>query len=171
MSNSPISGARLRAAFAKHSAEVTDTPESKDSTTLNDLLANLRALAMHYQHAHWQSKGPNYYGDHLLFERLYGSLDGDIDSLAEKIVGYYGPDALSFAGQMDLVCKSAKTQAGSDFVSALLKSEEALQAKVKQIFDTMEKSGKLPLGLNDYLAALANSRDTAVYLLKQRSRS
>ena len=171
-----VDGSALRAAFNKIAqeegeTETSDNPApSKSTEALGDLLAHMRSLSAHYQHAHWQTQGPTFYADHELFARLYESLGADIDSLAEKMVGYYGPDSLEFKSQLKTMSEMAGKYSGDNFVTALLASEEALQKRIEDIFESMEDADKLPLGLNDFLAALANSRDTAVYLLKQRSR-
>ena len=38
---------------------------------LCDLLACFQALRMTYHTSHWQARGASFYGDHLLFQRLY----------------------------------------------------------------------------------------------------
>lgn len=56
------------------------------SGMLCQLLGMLLAMRQNYHSSHWQVGGPNFYGDHQLFERLYGSVSDEIDTLAEKLV-------------------------------------------------------------------------------------
>ena len=54
---------------------------------LSVILVNLRFLALVHQTNHWVAKGDAFYGDHLLFSRLYDTVNGEVDSIAEKAVG------------------------------------------------------------------------------------
>ena len=49
-------------------------PDEDVVEKLQWLLACLRAQYWMYQQSHWQVMGPEYYGNHLLFERLYESV-------------------------------------------------------------------------------------------------
>lgn len=53
-------------------------------------IASLKALALIHQHSHWTAKGVTFYGDHLLFERLYNDTLELLDEAAEKFVGLLG---------------------------------------------------------------------------------
>ena len=57
----------------------------------SDLVAMLQALSANYNSSHWTAeKGPTFYWQHLLFERLYGGIADQADSLAEKLVALFG---------------------------------------------------------------------------------
>ena len=58
-----------------------------DYEILSQVLAGLRTASHIHQTHHWQTHGPTFYEDHLLFERLYNEGQGDVDSLAEKTIG------------------------------------------------------------------------------------
>jgi hypothetical protein len=147
---------------------------------LQALLGKLRALRWHYHTTHWRVKGESFYGDHLLFERLYaGSSDDDddgvtmddqIDTLAEKMVATYGRDS---------VLTQIIWPGSTHFIEAGLRSsdcpfrqsiylEEALQSSIRSTYDTLKAEGKLSLGMDDFLMGLASERETALYLLRQR---
>ena len=140
---------------------------------LQTLLGQLRALRWHYHTAHWRARGDSFYGDHLLFERLYDgdpSMDEEIDTLAEKMVATYGRDS---------VLTQVIWPGSTAFIEAGLRSsecpfrqsiflEEALQASIRSTYDTLKAEGKLSLGMDDFLMGLASERETAVYLLRQR---
>ena len=64
-------------------AEWSSTPYPQ----LSVLLVYLRHLSFIHQNHHWVSKGEPFYGDHLLFQRLYAGVAEDIDTLAEKAIG------------------------------------------------------------------------------------
>ena len=142
-------------------------------TEFQALLAYLRA--MHWVHwtNHWQVKGDPQYGDHLLFQRMYEAIPTEIDDLAEKLVAMFGPEAVDAPLQVtrtQAAIQEIFERAPDDIFNRALSMEENLQQMVKTIFDAAEGSGNLSLGMNDYLAALANAHETNVYLLKQRLR-
>lgn len=53
---------------------------------LNQSLADTLDLAYQTKQAHWNVKGPNFYGLHLLFDNLYGQLSTYVDDFAERAV-------------------------------------------------------------------------------------
>lgn len=111
------------------------------------LLSAMLALRTAYQYAHWNART---YADHLLFERLYKSLDTDIDTLAELSVRSLGrveplfakirPDQGETAEQQIIAVASDALKAGQDY------------------------------DMDNYLMALVEHRRRALYLLHQRSR-
>lgn len=138
---------------------------------LLQLLAILRA--MHWAHwtAHWKMKGVPFYGDHLLFQRIYEALEGEVDSLAEKIVGTYGDSAIS---DLPIISDAHRFIAehtekyGDNLYARALGMEEHLQTAIKATYDVLKARGELTLGMDDFLMALANTHETHLYLLRQR---
>lgn len=63
-------------------------------------LGVLRALYMIHQSHHWQSMGKDFYGDHLMFQRLYEGIAPEIDQVAEKLVGLGGIELTNYFAQM-----------------------------------------------------------------------
>lgn len=136
--------------------------------SLKEILSVLRALSWLFQTLHWQVKGQNFYQLHLLYERIYNSLGEEIDSLAEKIVGYYGSDAVEKTDQIDRAMKWIKEWRGND-IQAAIKAEKDLQALLKHTYDSMNQRKKLSLGLDDWLMATASAHETNLYLLGQQA--
>jgi DNA-binding ferritin-like protein len=153
-----------RRSYMTGSREQTDVVVSH----LAHLLAYLRAMYLSYQTSHWQTKGPAYYGNHLLFQRLYESVQGEIDALAEKIVGYVGPAGVNLDGQVGLVNDIASGLAATvDHHVRGLESEVAFQRHVKAAYDAIKAAGVMTLGLDDFLMATASAHETNQYLLQQ----
>ncbi len=111
------------------------------------LLAAMLALRTAYQYAHWNARN---YADHLLFERLYKSLDADIDTLAELSVRSLGRVEPLFAKIRPDQVETAEGQ-------IIAVASEALKAG--QDYD-----------MDNYLMTLVEHRRRALYLLHQRSR-
>jgi len=57
---------------------------------LNQSLADTLDLAYQTKQAHWNVKGFNFYGLHLLFDELHSQLVGHVDELAERVVSIGG---------------------------------------------------------------------------------
>ena len=68
-------------------------------------VASLKGIAIIHQHSHWITKGISFYGDHLLFERVYNSAIENADEAAEKFIGVFGEECLDYSLQNELLNK------------------------------------------------------------------
>lgn len=146
------------------------TLEQSDLRPLIIILASLRALKWSYWNSHWMSKGQSYYGDHLLFERLYTEIDPQIDTMAEKITAY-NPSILDsdlMIKAFDKMVNESKSQ--SNLVQRGLDMEAKLQHAIEYAYNHLKQGNNLSLGMDDFLMATANDRETVIYLLQQRIR-
>tara|TARA_R110000824_G_scaffold82526_2_gene206882 strand:- start:205 stop:1080 length:876 start_codon:yes stop_codon:yes gene_type:complete len=135
---------------------------------LCNVLGILRAQSLSYQTSHWQVVGDAFYGNHLLFERLYGSVQEQIDQLAEKIVGYLDGDAVSLKPQLIKIAFYAGRWSFIDCHHERgIKAEKDCQAAIKAAYDGIKANGSMTLGLDDWLMATANAHDANAYLLQQ----
>ena len=146
-------------------------PHQSDVGMYQDILAHLRALQWVYTTTHWTSSGPNSYGDHLLLQRLYEGLDKPIDALGERMVAYFGPQAVApevIHERVDQVLPGVMGLTRSP-LDALHMLERRLQRAIRKAWKANQDSGdEMSLGIDDFLMGLANERDEAIYLLKQR---
>jgi DNA-binding ferritin-like protein len=138
---------------------------------LKVLLATLRAAQLIHWTGHWQSGGKSQYGDHLLLERVYSGISDEIDTLAEKIVGKYGPDVVDPVEQAHMLEEATKvlTPPCQPVISRSLHVECELQKLFTSTYKVLDSNHDLSLGLDDFLMAMASNHDTYVYLLRQRS--
>lgn len=152
--------------------ETPSTVEDSDGNQphpLSELLACLRAMHWNYWTSHWQSRGDAYYGDHLLFQRLYEGMVGEIDQLAEKIVGSYGEELVNPSDQADLNLQFQEMFGEvEDLFERGIAIEEDLQGRLSEIYDLLKENGTMTLGLDDYIMSLASEHETNIYLLQQR---
>jgi DNA-binding ferritin-like protein len=136
------------------------------------LLGCLRAQYWSYQESHWQVKGHSFYGDHLMFERLYESVQKQTDVLAEKMVAGYGPDAVN---GLDLGAKFESFIRRWNETDCLHKrgllSEQDFQQICERVYTQLKSMGEMSLGMDDFLMATANEHETNQYLLRQVLRS
>ncbi len=141
----------------------------KTQKLVNLYVATLKAMRDIHQFNHWTSKGEGFYEDHLLLDRIYTSLPEEIDQSAEKFIGIFGSDVLDYSLQIDLISKimnKYKGLVGSNLEMSL-KIEEDFQSLSKSIYQLLEQSKELTLGLDDLLMSTANEREEAIYLLRQ----
>lgn len=141
---------------------------------LSMILAYLDLLSHVQQTAHWVSKGDPYYGDHLLFERLYNETNADIDGIAEKLIG------LGDVGQVDLTTRlrfQLQTlqsmpidpyMDGRQLASVVLEYEKQFLVRVSEAAQSMKMQGLMTRGLDNLLAGIEDKHEGFVYLLKQR---
>ena len=141
---------------------------SSSKEILQEVLAILRGQYWSHQTNHWQSNGPNYYGNHLLFQRLYEGVGEEIDTLAEKLVGYFGEDAVD---QSTLIEKTQywidKWNKTKDIVERGLESEKDLQKALSYAYNKLKAQDDMSLGLDDFLMTVADAHETNLYLLGQ----
>lgn len=134
------------------------------------LLSYLQALSWCYRHQHWTAKGDPYYGDHLLYQRLYESVDEEIDALAEKIQGSLEDlDVLNQARVMLSIVESTPNTGNPS--KDMLVAELAFQKLIRKVYEHMKTNNTLSLGMDDFLMSMASEHETNMYLLRQRTRT
>jgi DNA-binding ferritin-like protein len=132
-------------------------------------IATLKAMALIHQHNHWTTRGSAFYGDHLLFERLYSSTLENVDLAAEKFIGLFGDTVLDYDLQTDLLHKvlaKYKNLEGSPVPMSLAIEKDFLKFSTNA-YNCFKTEGKLSLGLDDMIMSIASQREESVYLLQQ----
>ena len=142
---------------------------------LSVLLVNLRYLYHVHQLHHWISKGDPFYGDHLLFQRLYESTLEDIDSVAEKAIGLGSTSAVDLSLQMAQLGRMTKEYGMTATVRHM--SELARRSYLAEmnflkiaahLAEDLKECGRMTRGLDNLLAGIEDKHESNVYLLKQR---
>ncbi len=143
---------------------------------LSILLVYLRFLAMVHQTHHWTAKGDPFYGDHLLYERLYNGVLEDIDALAEKAVGLGGNDNVNLPLQMMQLHALAQNygmtstiQQPSELAKRSMSAEVGFLRCAAHCSQSLKEMGLMTRGLDNLLAGIEDKHEGHVYLLKQRS--
>jgi DNA-binding ferritin-like protein len=132
-------------------------------------VATLKAIALIHQFNHWTTKGNDFYGDHLLFERLYDEKLDNVDAAAEKFIGLFGAECLDYGLQTQFLNKlleKYKKLLGEPLAMSLAAEKDFLKLSqdAHNCFDT---EGRLTIGLDDTISAIASKSEEAVYLLQQ----
>ena len=142
---------------------------------LSVLLVYLKFLAELHQNHHWTCMGDPFYGDHLLFERLYSSIPGEVDTVAEKVIGLgctSNVNLQSICSQvLKLVFDSGNASTiphSSDLARKSLQAEMNLLKLIDSCRSSLEETGLLTNGVDNMLQDLADKHEGNIYLLKQR---
>jgi len=132
-------------------------------------IAALKAMAIVHQHSHWTTNGVTFYGEHLLFERIYNSALKDLDLAAEKFIGILGDKVLDYDLQTELlhqVLLKYKNLEGSPQAMSLRVEKDFLKLS-QSAYEAIKAEGQLTLGLDDMLMSIASSREESIYLIQQ----
>lgn len=134
---------------------------------MSTVLASMRAVSWLHWTAHWQVRGD--YGDHLMFGKFYNDLIEEIDTLAEKCVGYFGATAVDPFKQMAKAQECMERFKKFDCLHERgLAAEEDLQVTLRSAHKVLKDLNAMTLGLDDYIQSLANTHESNIYLLQQR---
>jgi DNA-binding ferritin-like protein len=131
-------------------------------------VAALKAASIIHQLNHWTCKGDSFYGDHLLFERIYDSASDDIDKAAEKFIGLFGDECVDYKLQTTLLNSLLDKYKDEEPLQKSLNIEQNICDFTVQLYSCLEKCKKLTTGLDDTLSSICSNRETSIYLLKQR---
>jgi len=143
---------------------------------LSIIIVHLRFLAMIHQTHHWISRGDTYYGDHLLFERLYNETNGELDGIAERAVGLGYEQNVNVSLQALQLMKLVQGYGAinsipqpTELAKRSLQAEKTFLVTVDACVESLKEKGKLTRGLDNLLAGIEDVHESHVYLLKQRS--
>lgn len=139
------------------------------------LLVHLRFLGFVHQTHHWSTKGDPFYGDHLLYERLYNAVVNEVDEIAEKAVGLGTTDAVNLPLQVQQLGRLAQAYSvastipqTTELAKRSLLAEVGFLRAASHMVCSLNETGKMTRGLDNMLAGLEDNHEGHVYLLKQR---
>lgn len=106
-------------------------------TALRELLADTVALKFKAHGYHWNVEGEDFPQAHAFFETIYSDYDQAIDPFAENLrrLDTYAPFKLSRLASLSTVPETDVTSEFEDMALDLLKSNDAVLAKLKDAFD------------------------------------
>lgn len=142
---------------------------------LSVLLVHLKFLAAVHQNHHWITKGDPFYGDHLLFSRIYEGAVCDIDALAEKAIGLGCTSNVDIVLQHKQLCQllqgygmTATIPQPTELAKRSYLAEMNFLKATAHLVEHMKANGTLTRGLDNLLAGIEDKHEGHVYLLKQR---
>ena len=121
------------------------------------------------QNAHWTSRGTGFYGDHLLFQRLYESAQENADLAAEKFLGVFGKPALDYDLQNEMISGviAKYSHLKDNPVKQSLTLERDFIKFAEKAFKAIEEADLMTLGIDDAMALISDKREESIYLLQQ----
>jgi DNA-binding ferritin-like protein len=133
-------------------------------------LGFLRALGMIHHSHHWQTTGSPFYGDHKLLEQLYSSVQGEVDTVGEKVVGLDSPILTNYFMQMKhmLSFMQGVSDSSKPPMVVSLQAELVFIACGEMITDRLESEDLLTSGVANMLGDILDRHESHVYLLQQR---
>lgn len=142
---------------------------------LSVLLVHLKFLAAVHQNHHWITKGDPFYGDHLLFARLYEGTTGDIDALAEKAIGLGSTSNVDIVLQHKQLCQllqgygmTATIPQPTELAKRSYLAEMNFLKAAAHLAEHLKANGTMSRGLDNLLAGIEDKHEGHIYLLKQR---
>jgi DNA-binding ferritin-like protein len=142
---------------------------------LGAVLVLLRGASHVHQTHHWQTKGGQFYGDHLLFMRLYEDSQPFIDQIAERAVGAghfqlvdARKQAMGVAGLVNLWTRGGFENADG-MMAHSLDVERCVVDCVSKARRGLEARGELSDGTDNLIQGVADKHEEFVYLLQQRN--
>ena len=165
---------------------ITNTPNQRLARLLQDwqdvsypelsaMLTWLKYLYTLHQANHWTSKGDPFYGDHLLFQRLYEGVLEEVDAVAEKAVGVGSELNVDLSRHNVAVCKVGACFESQQVIptkNALAQKSLAAEQEFLTVLDclsgSMKNLGLLSRGIDNLIAGIHDKHEGHVYLLKRR---
>ena len=136
----------------------------------------LRALSMLHHTHHWQTQGSQFYGDHLLYQKLYEMADGQLDMVGEKAVGLGSPELVMPKHSLENMRRYIEAVEDTDIMDApslkmakrSLLAEKSFITAGELLMKQLESKGLLTRGVEQLLGTILDQHEANVYLLKQR---
>ena len=127
---------------------------------------HLRAMYLVHQMNHWKVQGDTFYGNHLLFERLYNEVQELADEAAERCIGVYGD---LDEGDLSEILEKYKVDSDDpeDYVKSSLECEKDFQDLAKDTYEELKDNSTLTLGIDDMIMAQCSKSEVNCYLLQQ----
>ena len=142
---------------------------------LSVLLVWLQFLYEVHQHNHWVSRGDSFYGDHLMFQRLYEGVLKEIDVVAEKSVGMGVIENVNLhlrINQLQRLMQGhgmmATIPQRGELARQSLLIEQNFLVVIDILMNQMYENKTLTNGLENMFQEIADDHESNVYLLKQR---
>lgn len=154
----------------KLAQKTEETEPSGAAELLCSYLAMQRTMVIVFQHSHWKCKtdgGNKFYGQHLLFERIYDAVSDLVDTTAEKIIGVFGNDGLDHNNQLEIMAGIYKKYDGETYLVNSINISKDFLKMAEDIYNRIKEMGNMTLGLDDMIMSQCSDVEGYLYLLQQ----
>jgi starvation-inducible DNA-binding protein len=121
----------------------TADPKNAVALELSKVLADTYAVYQKTHGYHWNVKGPNFRGLHLLFEEQYNEMWTALDEIAERIraLGELAPMSASAFGNLSSMKEGDPTLSADDMLKDLKNSQKQVIATLQAAEKAAETAG------------------------------
>lgn len=133
------------------------------------LIAQILGMKFAYHNAHLLAKNPQFFADHAALGEFYSALESDFDSVSERLIGLFGPEAFSLAlilQQAMVKLPQAPAPDNATYFSQGLQQEQELQ----QLGGMICKLPECSEGTKQLIGNILDDSESRVYKIKQRLR-
>lgn len=149
--------------------EESEQPAGDAAGLLCSYLAMQRTMVVVFQHSHWKCKAVTFYGQHLLFERIYNAVNTLTDATAEKLIGVFGNDALEHNNQLEIMSGIYKKYNGEHHLANSINISKDFLKMAEDIYNRLKEMGDITLGIDDMIMSQCSDVEGYLYLLQQAS--
>jgi len=137
---------------------------------MREILKQLRLIQLFAHGAHNFCGRTPFHSDHEFFGEVYSTVEGDYDSVIERIIGLLGEEAVQYQSLHSEVAQrlqqlpSVGVKENSTFYQVLLQLDNELCSKISEVI----KGGSVSPGTEQTLGAICESAEIRDYKIKQR---
>lgn len=140
------------------------TATANDMTVLATLL---RAMQLYYHHVHHHLSGPSFFADHEHAAGSYAAVEGQFDSVVERIIGTHGCKSLELDAMLPRISKYLKGAPGvessaEEFWKHALSMEKSLQKITEALCKSSDEADK------QLFSTIGDTSKARSYQLKRR---
>jgi len=147
---------------------ITESNRQDVVNLLSILLADEFILYTKTRHAHWNIESPDFYTVHKFFETQFGTLDGIVDAVAERIrtLGHHTSSTLkNFLNLTHLSETSNQENDSQGFIKILLEDHESVIVYLREIINNISDNLK-DVGTADFLTSLLEQHEKMAWFLR-----
>jgi hypothetical protein len=140
-----------------------------------EYISSLRMMELWFHGAHHLTRGDSFAGDHVnLYGKIYQAIGDQFDPAVEKGIGLFGDecgDPMMITAQATMIMSeypSPRELPPAGIAAVGLQIEKDFLKFSESIYNALEQSGAMTLGLDDMIMANSNAHEGFVYLLQQR---
>lgn len=138
------------------------------ATILSHLVADEFVLFTKTRNAHYNVEGIDFHAMHVYFEEQYGTLEENVDAIAERIrqLGHYAPSSLKDYLKLTHLTEE-RDNAGNDsksWIKDLLKDHEAIIIYIRENIEQIEELNDN--GTADFLIGLMTEHEKLAWMLR-----
>lgn len=134
------------------------------------ILGFLRGLLILHQSHHWQTIGQTAYSDHLLLQRLYETIEKEIDLLGEKIVGTGAIQLTNYFKQLKHIEYFLdQVNSPSPIIEDSFMGELLFIVCSEEVIRRLYSKNLITPGIEQCVGNMLDKHEEHLYLLRQRN--